>query len=159
MFFFLFFMMPRFQLSARIQVQTDVYRIVVSGASATNVGSEALQSLLSYPTFKPDRLAVKTEAAGEYSTPPIDNRTKAQDIMNGAKFGIEVATGLLNIIRGRANNLTMKVDPVKDPDMYRACQLVFDNFAGKISFAMYERLLGRMRELYAGINRPSLEAQ
>lgn len=131
--------------------------IVAQGNKTLGLSPIDIDKILSGPVFQPVRPKIVSKKVSVESIDTTKPKTPTpNDVVKAAHLGMDVAGKLMDIIRKRAKYFTMTVDPVKQPDLYYACQVMFDDFNGKVTFAQYEEMLRLHRTLTGGLRGVSV---
>ena len=139
------------------EIRVDTRRIVAAGATALDLSSDAVQSIISSPVFVHE--GGRTVAAS-YSKAPFredepEQKATVDDVIQETKVATDLISQSKDIILGRAKAFTMKVSNKTQPDLYRACQILFgqDKFNGQVTFSMYISVMTYLLKLGAELGQ------
>jgi len=128
----------------------DCQFIVAEGFRALESTSYGVQEMMSSPVFslKPPRTITKAKANYVSKTKTEEGKATTKEIIYGTRLAMNMVLDIASVIRGRGKNYVMKVDQTKQPDLYRAGQVLFgSNFDGTITFAMYEATISYLSQI------------
>ena len=107
------------------------------------------------PVFTPPKRRVKSSTpTGRMKDTSEEPTLTAEDIVQGCDRNLQTVDQLLDKLRNRCKNLTMKVNRSSQPVLFESCTRFFDNFDGEITFDMYEKVLRLNTQLCRQLRMP-----